>query len=268
MSLNQKHIRFVQKQLQQAGKNPGPIDGVFGEKTKQALVAVGVNPGFAKKRMIAQYIQMLAKQHSIEYGKDDAYWGPQTEYAFDALYDKLELKVVAQPVWRPEELQAQEINPNHWPHQTPESLLVDFYGNVGEHQTLLELPYPHKLAWNTRQVVQRYSCHEKVHDSLSRILSKVLSAYGIDGIKQLRLDLWGGCLNVRKMRGGSRYSMHSWGIAVDYDPDHNQYKWGRDKAAFARPEYEEWWRCWESEGWVSLGRTRNFDWMHIQAAKL
>ena len=42
----------------------------------------------------------------------------------------------------------------------------------------------------------------------------------------------------------------------------------RDKATFAKPEYERWWQCWEEEGWLSLGRTRNFDWMHVQAAKL
>jgi len=85
--------------------------------------------------------------------------------------------------------------------------------------------------------------------------------------KTLKLDLWGGCLNVRRMRGGRKYSTHSWGIAVDYDPLHNRLKWGRDKALFARPEYNKWWEFWEKEGWVSLGRTRNFDWMHIQAAK-
>jgi hypothetical protein len=62
--------------------------------------------------------------------------------------------------------------------------------------------------------------------------------------------------------------MHSWGIAMDYDPERNKLKWGRDKAAFAWPEYDAWWRLWEEEGWISLGRQRNFDWMHIQAAKL
>ena len=44
-------------------------------------------------------------------------------------------------------------------------------------------------------------------------------------IHRLRLDVWGGCLNVRKMRGGTRNSMHSWGIALDYDPQNNQLKW-------------------------------------------
>ncbi len=30
------------------------------------------------------------------------------------------------------------------------------------------------------------------------------------------------------------------GTAIDCDPDHNQLKWGRNKAAFARPKYDEW----------------------------
>ena len=77
----------------------------------------------------------------------------------------------------------------------------------------------------------------------------------------------GGCLNVRRMRGGTRWSTHSWGIAMDYDPEQNQWKWGRDRATLALPEYDAWWRLWEEEGWTSLGRTKNFDWMHVQAAK-
>lgn len=103
---------------------------------------------------------------------------------------------------------------------------------------------------------------------LQRVLSRVLNHYGMEEIQGLRLDLWGGCLNVRKMRGGTRYSLHSWGIAVDDDPERNRLKWGRDRAHFARPDYDAWWRFWEDEGWVSLGRHRNFDWMHVQAAKL
>ena len=82
------------------------------------------------------------------------------------------------------------------------------------------------------------------------------------------LDLWGGCHNIRPIRGGTRRSAHSWGIAIDFDSDRNQLHWGRDKATFAKPEYDYWWKYWEEEGWVSLGRIRNFDWMHLQAARL
>ncbi len=262
-----KHIRFIQSQLKRDGFRPGVIDGIYGANTESALIRAGVNDAYPKKRKLAQYIQSLAKKHHVDCGEPDAFWGPQTEFAFDQLYELLELDQEPR-IWRPEDIEANAINPNGWPRQTPEDSLRAFYGDVNQHQVRLELPYPHKLAWNTRQVVNSYFCHEKVHDSLKRVLTKVFEHYGPDGIRSLNLDLWGGCLNVRKMRGGNRYSMHSWGIAVDYDPEHNQYRWGADRAAFARPEYDEWWRCWESEGWVSLGRLRNFDWMHIQAAVL
>jgi hypothetical protein len=70
------------------------------------------------------------------------------------------------------------------------------------------------------------------------------------------------------MRGSSRMSTHAWAIAIDWDPDNNQLQWGRDRATLARPEYRDWWEIWEREGWLSLGRVKNYDWMHIQAAKL
>ena len=70
------------------------------------------------------------------------------------------------------------------------------------------------------------------------------------------------------MRGAKTWSMHAYGIAVDLDPERNQLKWGRDKAVFARPEYVPFWNIVESEGATSLGRARNYDWMHFQFANL
>jgi hypothetical protein len=58
------------------------------------------------------------------------------------------------------------------------------------------LPYPHRLSWKTSKVINSFSCHEQVHDSLQRVLNRVLDSYGLDEIRRLRLDLWGGCLNV------------------------------------------------------------------------
>jgi hypothetical protein len=62
--------------------------------------------------------------------------------------------------------------------------------------------------------------------------------------------------------------MHSWGIAIDFDPMRNQLKWGRDKARLAKPDAKKFWQAWERQGWVSLGRRKNYDWMHVQAAEL
>ena len=153
-----------------------------------------------------------------------------------------------------------------WPKQ---SEMDKFYGAKGENQTSLILPYKMFLDWEPKSIVTKITCHEKVHDSLKAIFTKTLQAYGIDEIKRLRLDSFGGCLNVRKMRGGSAWSIHSWGTAVDLDPGRNQLKWGRDRAALAKSDYDRFWEIViADEKWVSLGKSRNYDWMHFQAANL
>lgn len=156
---------------------------------------------------------------------------------------------------------------NFWPRQTYEDMCI-FYGPVGENQTSLILPYTLKLAWDHNTEIRKLTCHKKVAESLYNIFERALKAYGKAEIKKLRLDIFGGCLNVRKMRGGSSWSIHSWGAAVDLDPDNNQLRWGQDKATFARKEYNEFWKIVENQGWTSLGRTKNYDWMHFQAANL
>jgi hypothetical protein len=264
--MTKKAVQFIQAQLNARGLDAGPEDGILGPRTLAALNQVeGIPQEWAKKRKAVAFVQLLAKAKDIETGDIDGYWGPQTEFAFEVMQQVL-VEHREPEIWRPEELPDE--NPHGWPRQTPEDSLVRFYGEVGTNQTRIDLPYPHKLAWKKSTVIRSFPCHEKVHDSLHRVLSRVLDNYGIEEIRKLRLNLWGGCLNVRRMRGGTRYSMHSWGIAVDYDPERNRLKWGRDRAGFAKSEYDTWWKIWEEEGWVSLGRTRNFDWMHVQAAKL
>ncbi|MBV1911747.1 MAG: hypothetical protein KUG78_20815 [Kangiellaceae bacterium] len=264
--MKKEMTRFVQQQLNNKGLNAGAVDGDAGNKTMTALAKIPEIPkSWSKRRKLTGFIQLLAIENNIEVGELDGYMGQQTEHAYELLQRKL-VEKFPQYFWRPEELS--NVNPNQWPSQQTNKELERFYGKVGENQTRIQLPYSHKLAWKTSTKVNSFLCHEKVHDSLLRVLTNVYQHYGDQQIKALRLDLWGGCLNVRRMRGGSRYSTHSWGIALDYDPSHNKLKWGRDKASFADPAYDSWWRFWEEEGWVSLGRTRNFDWMHIQAARL
>lgn len=153
---------------------------------------------------------------------------------------------------------------NNWPKQDFASM-VAFYGNVGESQVKLALPYPMKLAWDMTKTVHQITCHAKVHDSLGRILASILAHYGsATGVNKASMDLFGGCLNVRKMRGGNLWSIHSWGTAIDLDPDHNTMSMHREQASMSNEVIA----IFESEGWVSMGRARNFDYMHFQAATL
>lgn len=163
---------------------------------------------------------------------------------------------------------------NNWPKQGYNSMTA-FYGNItsessfrANHITRMELPYEMYLAWEPSEKVKKIACNKKCAESLHTIFEQTLKTYGLNDIKTLKLDSFGGCLNIRKMRGGSSWSIHAWGAAVDLDPDRNRLKWGRDKASLAKKEYEAFWKIVEAEGWTSLGRKKNYDWMHFQAANL
>lgn len=157
-----------------------------------------------------------------------------------------------------------EVVKNVWPRQKD---VPKFYGPVGKNQVLVKPPYPFRL-YDSDKPVSKISLHAKVAPSALRVLARVLEEYGPEKIKELHLDRYFGSLNVRKMRGSASYSMHSWGIAIDFDANYNQLNFHKPKATFSKPAYEKWWKAWEDEGWVSLGRTRDFDWMHVQAARL
>lgn len=154
---------------------------------------------------------------------------------------------------------------NVWPRQRD---VATFYGAVGENQTRVEIPFDMFLAWGNHQRIARMTLHRKVADSAERALNRIADTYSAADRKALGIDQFGGSLNVRRMRGGSRYSMHSWGIAIDFDPARNALHVHRPKARLSHDDAVPFWRAWEDEGWLSLGRARDFDWMHVQAARL
>ncbi|MBB4063700.1 peptidoglycan-binding protein [Gellertiella hungarica] len=154
---------------------------------------------------------------------------------------------------------------NGWPRQSD---CLSFFGPVGTSQTSIEIPFDMYLAWDKSTRVRKMAVHEKVAKSAEKALQDVAQTYTLVERAKIGIDIFGGSLNVRRMRGGTAYSMHSWGIAIDFDPERNQLKWGRDKARLAQDDAIPFWTIWEAEGWLSLGRSRNFDWMHVQAARL
>lgn len=279
----------LQEALKSKGFYKGKIDGLFGPQSKKSLAEfvkdraskVTFRHGEVPEgRLRVAAIQLILKESGIDSGIADGFMGPQTLWALDA-WD-YRLKHGSLPIIRdPEGLLTKEgvegrepmqevgeptqKKPVRWPLQKD---VEKFYGPKGANQAMLEVPYVHRLAWNLNAKVSRFSCHEKVHDPIKRVLTRVLDHYGEKQINLLRLDRFGGCLNVRRMRGGTSWSMHSWGIALDYDPENNQLKQDHKTATFANAPYAMWFRLWEEEGFVSLGRERDYDWMHVQAARL
>lgn len=145
------------------------------------------------------------------------------------------------------------------------SEIMQKYGKPGpEHLTTIQLPYKMRIAWDPKVTISRMQCHEKVANKMSAVFRDILTLYTFDRIQRLGIDLFGGCYNFRKMRGGSDWSRHSWGIAVDLDPARNPLKATSKTAQFAKSEYKAMIDIFYIHGFVSLGREKNYDWMHFE----
>ena len=130
----------------------------------------------------------------------------------------------------------------------------------------IKLPYPMRLAWDKKTKVTTMRCHKLVADKFLAVFNDILDAYGYEKIVELGIDLFGGCFNFRQMRGGSDYSRHSWGIAVDLDPERNLLHETSRTARFARPEYKPMIKAFYDNGFIGLGPEKNYDWMHWEIA--
>ena len=282
-------FRKSRQELKAIGLYESAVDGAYGMRTDEAIQALFQNQGVTdfddwpdRRRTIAAG-QVFCRMDGIEVGRIDGLMGPQTATAFEiyaarkANGGKPDPKVES---WQDQAAEQPAPPPSHplpppsagapaskpvWPRQ---SGVQAFFGTPGSNQVTLILPFPMRIAWDTSKSVSKWSCNKKCRESFERIWKRTLDHYGIDEIKRLRLDLWGGTLNVRKMRGGSSWSMHAYGIAQDVDPERNQLKWGRDKASLDDPAYDAFWSFVYDEGAIALGRERNYDWMHFQFALL
>ncbi len=153
---------------------------------------------------------------------------------------------------------------NHWPKSDYQSM-THFYGERGQHLTRLRCPYPLMLSWSPSIKVTTITVHEKVADSMDRVMHNVLQLYGKNRITALGLNQWGGCFNMRKIREGHSHSVHSWAAANDWLPTENGLHTPWKDAAFSQPQYIDFLNCWLIEGWQVLGLSWDRDAMHIQA---
>lgn len=145
--------------------------------------------------------------------------------------------------------------------------IIAKYGKPGDpdNLTIINLPYPMRIAWDTKTTVTRIQCHKLVADRLLAAFNDLLSYYGLPELQRLGIDLYGGCVNVRLMRGSkTKWSRHSWGIAIDLDPARNKLKESKKTARFARPEYKPMIDIFYQHGFFSLGVEKNYDWMHFE----
>lgn len=221
----------VQLRLAELGFDPGPADGILGARTRLA-------------------INEVRDWHTTVAGSDVV---DEILWPDGAIADRHAVPV--QPL---------KAKPGPWPH---ESGVPAYYGAMGKHLKTLDLPYPMRLSWDLKTQIKRFSIHEKCHASAARCFARIAETFDAKQRADLGIDIFGGCLSApRKKRGGSTWSTHSWGIAIDFDPVRNALKTRAPHARLSKPDAVPFWEIWESEGWYSLGRREGFDWMHAQAA--
>lgn len=147
--------------------------------------------------------------------------------------------------------------------------IINKYGQPGDVNqiTKILLPYPMRIAWKPETTVNSIQCHKLIATPLLNVFNELLTVYGYDSIKEMGIDLFGGCVNVRLMRGSkSKWSRHSWGIAIDLHPEQNQLKWKKPRALFSHPDYKPMIDIFYKHGFLSYGRERDNDYMHFEAS--
>jgi D-alanyl-D-alanine carboxypeptidase len=86
---------------------------------------------------------------------------------------------------------------------------ADFMARVG-------LPFSLRLSWDASRTTTQMTCHRR----LTGVLSSVFASIQERGLQD-RITTFGGCFACRPQRTGSKLSAHSWGIAIDLNPESN-----------------------------------------------
>lgn len=116
--------------------------------------------------------------------------------------------------------------------------------------------------------VKAIRVHELVADRLEAALNDIVAYYGPD-IEKIApgVCIYDGSYNFRKTRNSSSQSIHSWGLAIDFDAAHNGLKTPWAQARFSQEVYKPFIDIMEYHGWKSLGRHSGKDSMHFQCTE-
>jgi hypothetical protein len=141
------------------------------------------------------------------------------------------------------------------------------FGKAGNESVLVNVPVPanYPLKYDGKQV-KTIRIHKLVADRLSAALQDIINHYGEDIEKVAPAAcVYDGSYYFRTSRGSSSTSVHSWGLALDFDAGNNSMKTKAPKARLSQDIYKPFFDILEYHGFNSLGRRGDYDWMHVQA---
>lgn len=92
------------------------------------------------------------------------------------------------------------------------------FGTAGSPPMALFTP-PYPMVYEGKPV-SKIGCHKLIEEPLKAALEEI-AGKGKAWIEKYGLNLYAGCFNFRRSRGGSTLSDHAWAIAIDLNPDAN-----------------------------------------------
>ena len=141
------------------------------------------------------------------------------------------------------------------------------FGKAGNESVLVNVPVPenYPLKYDGKRV-KTIRIHKLVADRLAAALQDIINHYGEDIEKVAPAAcVYDGSYYFRTSRGSSSTSVHSWGLALDFDAGNNSMKTKAPKARLSQDIYKPFFDILEYHGFNSLGRRGDYDWMHVQA---
>ena len=241
-------------------------DGIIGPKTISRLCAkLGISSGVLDKdsiKNIQKAVGVVA----------DGIIGIKT---VSAILDKLEPETKT-PENNSNSLEKFYINKpvefstiNYKANPVKQSILrkgTSIYGKAGNESNLVTVKVPenYPLKYDGKKV-KSIRVHKLAADRLEAALKDIINHYG-DDIEKVAPGacIYDGSYNFRSTRNGSSQSVHSWGLAIDFDAAHNGLKTPWKNARFSQPIYKPFLDILEHHGWLSLGRRDGRDGMHVQ----
>lgn len=269
--------------LAAAGYYTGGIDGKLGSQSKKAYDQVvrdlghtytfkpsvwrGAIGGHLNKRKRTAAIQACLNKLGYEAGKADGWDGHNTRNALDALMYKLATGKHEVIVKTPIAHRIAGSSPIPSQSQVPK-----YYGNPNQIEasrlTTIKLPFKMRIDYNLRQSTNKMTVHKLAAPSLEAAMLATHAHYGLDGMRRLGIDRYAGGFNKRKMRGGSKWSMHAYGCAVDFYAAPNGLRAKCPDALFCGKDYARFLDIMQDHEWLPAIRLWGADAMHFQRATL
>lgn len=136
------------------------------------------------------------------------------------------------------------------------------YGHPETEKSMVLWDVPKELEIGV--IPKKIYCNKDMVEPLTKAFKKLIETGHVK-----ELTDWAGCFNIRKKRGASSASLHSWGVAIDLNPSHNQMGFSRESLIKMgrKPFTDSFVKCFTDAGFDWGGHWKTPDCMHFQLKK-